>query len=58
MNYTLMIKIFLIFAGVWNLWDGIVSIKIKSLKHSWITDSCRVVRALLGIGLIIIGIYL
>ncbi len=58
MNYSVIIKTFLIFAGIWNFWDGIVSIKIKSLKHSWITDSCRAVRALLGIGLIIIGVYL
>ena len=58
MDYIIMIKFFLIFAGVWNFSDGIVSIKLKGLGHSRILDFCRAIRSLLGLGLIITGIYL
>ncbi|MCK9572449.1 MAG: hypothetical protein M0Q96_04145 [Candidatus Omnitrophica bacterium] len=51
-----LVKIFLIFCGIWNLLDGIVSIKLRSLGHSWISDLCRLIRALLGLGLILAGL--
>jgi len=52
------IKIFLVLAGIWNLMDGIASIRLRSLGHSWISDTCRVIRYLIGIGLIFLGFYL
>jgi hypothetical protein len=57
MNIAL-VKAFLIFAGVWNFFDGIVSIKLEHLGHSKLSDSGRLVRSLIGVGLILIGIYL
>jgi len=53
-----LIKIFLIIAGLWNAFDGAVSLRLRSLGHSAFSDACRVVRALLGVGLILAGFYL
>ena len=50
-----MAKYFIIAAGIWNIGDGIVSLKMKSLKHTMFTDVSRAVRTLLGVGLVIVG---
>ena len=58
MNYIIAIKAFLIFSGIWNVLDGIISIKLEHLGHTKLSDLGRLVRFLIGIGLILIGFYL
>ena len=58
MDTMIMIKLFLILAGIWNFFDGIISIRLVHLGHSKLSDLGRLVRTLIGAGLIIIGIYL
>lgn len=49
-------KIFIIIAGIWNICDGIISIKVAYLGHSKLADFCRLIRTLFGLGLVIVGI--
>jgi hypothetical protein len=49
-------KIFIIIAGIWNICDGIVSIKVTYLGHTKLADFCRLIRTLFGFILVIIGI--
>ncbi len=58
MYYILMIKIFLILSGTWNFFDGIISIKLEHLGHTRLSDLGRLVRSLIGIGLILAGLSL
>ena len=58
MDNIMVVKGFLIFAGIWNFFDGIVSIRLEQLGHSKFSDSGRLIRSLIGVGVIIIGIYL
>jgi len=58
MNPSILIKAFLILSGVWNLFDGIISIKLENLGHTKLSDLARLARSLIGIGLILIGFYL
>jgi len=57
-NCVMVIKVFLILSGIWNLFDGIISIKLENLGHTKLSDSARLARSLIGIGLILIGCYL
>ena len=52
-----MVKLFFMLAGIWNILDGIVSIKLRSLGHSRLSDSCRVVRVLIGFGLLLVALF-
>jgi hypothetical protein len=52
------VKAFLMFAGIWNFFDGIISIRLEQLGHSKFSDSGRLARSLIGAGLIIIGFHL
>ena len=58
MNSFIVIKAFLILSGIWNLFDGIISIKLENLGHTKLSDLARLARSLIGIGLILIGLYL
>jgi|WetSurMetagenome_2_1015567.scaffolds.fasta_scaffold624122_1 hypothetical protein len=53
-----MMKAFLMFAGIWNFFDGIISIRLEHLGHSKLSDLGRLIRSLIGVGLLIIGFYL
>jgi hypothetical protein len=55
---TVAVKAFLIFAGTWIFFDGIVSIRLKHLGHSKLSDLGRLIRSLIGVVLIVIGFYL
>jgi hypothetical protein len=52
------VKAFLMFAGIWNFFDGIISIRLEQLGHSKLSDLGRLIRSLIGVGLIIVGFYL
>lgn len=56
MPSIIFIKYFVIGAGVWNLLDGIVSIRVTYLGHTRISDLCRLIRGLIGLCLIIAGV--
>jgi len=58
MPYIIPIKIFLILAGIWNLFDGIISIKLEHLGHTMLSDLGRLARSLIGLGLLFVGFYL
>ncbi|MBU1726343.1 MAG: hypothetical protein KJ880_01765 [Candidatus Omnitrophica bacterium] len=53
-----MIRIFLIAAGIWNIFDGLISIELRSLGHSRLSDSCRFIRLLIGLGLIVVAFFI
>jgi hypothetical protein len=50
------LKWFIITVGFWMLVDGIVSLKSKSVGHTFVSDVFRFIRSLLGAGLVAAGI--
>jgi hypothetical protein len=52
---TFIAKCFIIAAGIWNIVDGILSLRTKSLRHTVFWDACRLIRTLLGLGLVVFG---
>lgn len=58
MPLIIIIKYFIISAGVWNLLDGIVSIRVTYLGHTKLADFCRLIRTFIGLGLIIAGVFI
>ena len=49
------LKYFIIGVGIWNIADGLLSLRAKALKHALFVDTCRVLRSILGLGLVIAG---
>lgn len=58
MPNIILIKTFIILSGIWNLVDGIISIKLEHLGHTKLSDLARLARSLIGVGLIVLGFYL
>lgn len=54
----LALKCFVIVAGFWNFFDGLVSLRVSYLGHTRLSDFCRIIRLLIGLCLILSGLFL